>query len=77
MSKLVDKEKFSSQANSKLLQEVRQMAQEEGRHFQALLDEALTLLIESRKSSKSREQVMAHFKASLNKHRKLGELLAQ
>jgi hypothetical protein len=76
MKKLNEKEKFSSQANSKLLKEVRQLAQDEGRQFQNLLEEALKLLIESRNSQNPRGHVMAHFKASLRRHKKLAELLA-
>lgn len=71
------KQKFSSQAEPELLNELKKIAQEEGRQFQALLEEAIQMLIEQRKNQSLRSSVMAQYKASLEKNRRLGELLAK
>lgn len=70
-------QKFSSQANPALLSQLKEIANLEGRQFQAVLEEAMKLLIEQRESKSTRVVVMAHYKASLEKNRRLGELLAK
>lgn len=70
-------QKFSSQAEPELLATLRTIAQQDGRHFQAVLEDAMRDYIEARKQEKPRASVMAHFQASLEKNRKLGELLAK
>ena len=74
---VAQREKFSSQAYPELLAEMREIARNEGRHFQAVLEEAMASYIETKKSGKVRPQFMAHFRASLERNRRLGELLAQ
>ncbi len=69
--------KFSSQADSELLTAMRQIARNDGRHFQAVLEDAMSHYIESRARQKVRPEVMAHFQASLEKNRRLGELLGK
>lgn len=71
------KHKFSSQADPEVLDELKKIAQEEGRQFQALIEEAMKMLIEQRKSNHVRKLVMSQYKASLEKNRRLGELLAK
>ena len=71
------REKFSSQASPDLLAAVREIAREEGRHFQAVLEEAMREYIENRSKEKRRASVMAHFQASVEKNRRLGEMLAR
>ena len=71
------REKFSSQASPELLAAVREIAREEGRHFQAVLEEAMREYIENRSKEKLRASVMAHFQASVEKNRRLGEMLAR
>ena len=71
------REKFSSQASPELLAAVREIAREEGRHFQAVLEEAMREYIENRSKEKLRASVMAHFRASVEKNRRLGEMLAR
>ncbi len=73
----VPREKFSSQASPELLAAVREIAREEGRHFQAVLEEAMREYIENRSKEKLRASVMAHFQASVEKNRRLGEMLAR
>lgn len=70
-------QKFSSQARPELLEEVRRIATDEGRQFQAILDEALTEWVERKKGEAPRPDVIAHAKASIARHRKLYEELAK
>lgn len=65
------REKFATQVNSEILTTVRNLAQSEGRQLQALVDEALADLIEKRKQSRPRANVMAAYQAS---HEKFGPL---
>ena len=71
------REKFSSQASPDLLAALRQVARDEGRHFQAVLEDAMQEYLDSKAMGKVRPEVMAHFRASLERNRRLGELLAK
>ena len=71
------RQKFSSQAAPELLAAMRQAAQEEGRLFQAVLEDAMRGYLESKVQPKVRPEVMAHARASIERNRRLGELLAQ
>ena len=71
------REKFSSQASPELLKTMREIARKEGRQFQVVLEDALREYIESREQQKVRPEVMAHFRASVERNRRLLELLAQ
>ncbi len=71
------REKFSSQVAPDLLGTMREIAREEGRHFQAVLEEAIREYIENRTREKPRAQVLAHFQASVERNRRLGEMLAK
>jgi hypothetical protein len=70
-------QKFSSQARPELLGEVRALAAEEGRQFQAVLDEALAEWVARKKGEAPRPEVIGHLKASIARHRKLYEELAK
>ena len=69
--------KFSSQADPELLTAMRQIARNDGRHFQVVLEDAMSHYIESRAQQKVRPEVMAHYRASVERHRLLYELLAR
>ena len=71
------KTKFSSQADADLLAEVRAIADDEGRHFQAVLQEALTEWVERKKGSAPRPEVVAHLKATISRNRDLYQHLAK
>ena len=71
------REKFSSQAAPELLSKIREIARSDGRHFQAVLEEAMSGYIESREQKRVRPDVMAHYRASVEKNRRLAELLAK
>jgi hypothetical protein len=71
------REKFATQVNSEILASVRALAQSEGRQLQALVDEALTDLLEKRKNSRPRAHVMAAYQASHEKYSELYKQLAK
>jgi hypothetical protein len=71
------REKFSSQADPRLLAALRELARREGRQFQAVLEDAMRTYLESRTQQDPRGSVMAHFQASVERNRRLGELLAE
>ena len=71
------REKFSSQVDPDLLAALRSLAKQDGRHFQAVLEDAMRDYIESRAQEKPRAAVMAHFQASVEKNQRLGKLLAE
>ena len=57
--------------------EVRAIAQSEGRQIQALVDEALADLVEKRKSTRPRAQVMSAYLASHENFSELYQKLAK
>jgi len=71
------REKFATQVNSKILKDVRALADEEGRQLQALVDEALVDLIEKHKNARPRSRVMGAYLASHEKYGPLYKKLAQ
>jgi len=71
------REKFATQVNSEILSTVRTIAKNEGRQLQALVDEALADLIEKRKNTRPRAQVMAAYLASHEKYSELYKKLAK
>ena len=71
------RQKFSSQASPELLSAMREIARSDGRHFQAVLEEAMSGYIVARKQGEVRPEVMAHYRESVEKNRQLYKLLAQ
>ena len=71
------KKKFASQADAVLLERFREVAREEGRHFQAMLEDAMRQYLERRDSQTPRASVLANFRASVERNRRLGELLSK
>lgn len=71
------REKFATQVSSEILSAVRDLAQDEGRQLQALVDEALTDLIEKRRQGRPRPHVMAAYQASHVKFAPLYKKLAE
>jgi hypothetical protein len=71
------REKFATQVNSEILSVVRDLARNEGRQLQALVDEALADLVEKRRQGKPRAHVMAAYQASHEKFGSLYEKLAE
>ena len=71
------REKFSSQAHPELLEGMRDIARKEERHFEAVLEDAMSAYIESKKQEQVRPEIMGHFHASLDRNRRMGELLGK
>ena len=71
------REKFSSQAHPELLEGMREIARNEGRHFQAVLEDAMSAYIKSKRQERVRPEFLGHFNASLEKNRRLGEMLGK
>lgn len=71
------KQKFASQAEPKLLKALRKLAKEEGRQLHSLIDEAFGDLLEKRKGTKPRAEVMAAYEASLKEYSELYKRLAK
>ena len=74
---VVAREKFSSQASPDLLEGMREIARKEGRQFQVVLEDAMSAYIESKQQERVRPDTMAHFYASLERNRRLIELLGK
>ena len=71
------REKFATQVNSEILSAVRDLARSEGRQLQALVEEALSDLIEKRKHGRPRAHVMAAYQASHERFAPLYKKLAE
>lgn len=71
------REKFSSQADPKLLGKMRQMAEKEGRQFQSLLEDALSEYIERHQSERPRAHVIEAFGLSMQEFDELYKNLAK
>jgi hypothetical protein len=74
---MMGREKFSTQADAALLAEMRALARADGRHLQALVEEAFADYIEARRGARARPAVMEHLKASMARNRSLYEKLAR
>jgi hypothetical protein len=71
------REKFATQVNAKTLAAVRRLAEKEGRQLQALVDEALTDLLDKRKLGRPRAHVMEAYQRSHARYGELYKKLAQ
>lgn len=71
------REKFATQIDSEILGAVRQLAKQEGRQLQALMDEALSDLIEKHTNAKPRPHVMGAYLASHERFASLYKKLAE
>ena len=71
------REKFATQVDADILSAIRQLAQQEGRQLQALVEEALADLVEKRKNRRPRASVMAAYLASHEKYAPLYKKLAE
>ena len=60
--------KFSTQAAPELLATMRSIAKDEGRQFQAVLEEAMTLFIERKRGDRARIHVMEHLRTSVGQN---------
>lgn len=73
----VTREKFSFHATPEVLAALRQIAESQGRQFQAVLDEALRDYIDRQQKERSRRHVVAAFASSLEEFDSLYRELAK
>lgn len=71
------REKFATQVSAEILTSVRTLAQTEGRQLQALVEEALTDLLEKRKQTRPRAHVMSAYLSSHENFAPLYKKLAE
>lgn len=71
------REKFSSQADEKILADTRALAHSQGRQFQSILEEALTEYLERHQVERPRAHVMEAFGLSMDEFDDLYQKLAQ
>jgi hypothetical protein len=69
--------KFATQVDADILSAVRTLAHEEGRQLQALVDEALSDLVEKHRQARPRPHVMGAYHTSHEKFGSLYKKLAQ
>jgi hypothetical protein len=70
-------EKFATQVKPETLATLRSLAKIEGRQLQALVEEALSDLIDKRKGARPRAHVMAAYEATHEKYADLYAKLAE
>lgn len=71
------RQKFATQVDPDLIEAVREIAKDEGRQVQTLVDEALADLVEKRRLGKPRKHVLAAYQSSLQRYGKLYKKLAE
>ena len=71
------REKFATQVDGALLTDLRGLAKQEGRHIQALVEEAIEALIEQRRQGAARPHVMSAYRKSHARYAPLYKNLAQ
>jgi len=62
---MTERVKFSTQASPNLLSTMRLIAKEEGRQFQAVLEDAMMLYVERKRGDRARTHVMDHLRSSI------------
>lgn len=70
------RKKFVSQADAALVDGLQEIAQRDEREFDEVLADAMRNYIMLHKYEGVRPEVMAHLKASINRNRKLLEMLS-
>jgi hypothetical protein len=72
-----NREKFATQVDTSILEEVRSLAKEEGRQIQALVDEAFGDLVEKHRQTRPRRHVMSAYERSHGQFAELYKKLAK
>ena len=73
----VNREEVTLLADAELMAQVRQIASDDEREFQLVIEDALRIYIRLHRHEGVRPEIAAHLKASIERHRRLYELLAQ
>lgn len=74
---MVARTKFSSSVSPDILSRMREIARVDGRTLNSVLEDAISAYIENREGKNVRTEVMEHLEASMERNKRLGELLAQ
>lgn len=69
--------KFTTQADPSVLADVKAVASEEGRQFQAVVEEALREWVDRKRSGGPRAEVLSQLRASLDRNREIYRRLGQ
>lgn len=70
-------QKFSSQANPVVLGALKKIAEEEGRQFQHVLNDAMEVYLRQRKNAKAKSLFLEHADKVMDDHAELLSLLAK
>jgi len=71
------REKFATQVDKDVLSAIRQIAKEEGRQLQFIVEDALKAHIEQRGKAKPRAHVMAAYRSTIPAYASLYKKLAE
>lgn len=71
------REKFATQMDAALLADLRELARNEGRQIQVLLEEAVTKLLNERDSGDARTRAESLHEAAIEKYSSVFETLAK
>lgn len=71
------RQKFATQADPKVLKDLKAIAAAEGRQFQTVVEEAFAEYIARKQGNRPRPDVMAHFKATVARNVELYRKLAK
>ncbi len=71
------RQKFASQADARLLDDMKSIAAAEGRQFQAVVEEAFADYIARKRGDEPRPRVLEHLKASIARNADLYRKLAK
>ncbi len=74
---MATREELSCQVEPEVAESVRQIAQSQGRPVSDVVEEAVTAFVDGRPRHAPDDVVMAHYRDSLKKNRRLAELLAE
>jgi hypothetical protein len=73
----VQREKFSTQMDAKLLSDLRRFAKQEGRQLQSLIEEAVDRLLEEKDARRPNADVLTRAESAMAKYSDALEYLAK
>ena len=73
----VTRKKFATQIDGVLLDDLRMLAKSEGRQIQALVEEAIAVMIEDHRQGRARPHVMSAYQKSHARYAPLYKKLAE
>ena len=74
---MATREELSCHVTPEVAESIRQIADAQGRPVSELVEEAVTAFVDNRPRHAPDEVVMAHYRDSLKKNRRLAELLSE